>query len=248
MNILAIDTTTENANIAFLIDDTIFVRNTFNKVSHSEKLLPLINDSLMDQHLTLDNISLLAAINGPGSFTGIRIGLATIKAFAQVKDLPIFSVSSIELIAYTALEKINLEYNNYMRNLHFDEITVLSLIDAKNSRVYYGINKVAKNSDGKVTLEKIKEVGNNLIDDILPTLKEYDNLVIAGNCVNTFKEKLLPYSEQLLDFYPNTGDLIECYSNLKEEDRDKYMYNAYSLDAFYARPSQAERMAKNNGK
>ena len=99
MNILGIDTTTKTASCTILKEDKYFTKEITNEVTHSEKLLPIIHETLKENKLTLDNIDMFATINGPGSFTGIRIGLATIKAFAQVKDIDIFSISSIDLIA-----------------------------------------------------------------------------------------------------------------------------------------------------
>ena len=91
MNILAIDTTTRNACVCLKYKDEVIEKNIENNITHSEKLLPLIDDVLTEKNITLDDIDMFFAINGPGSFTGIRIGLATIKAFAQVKEKKIFS-------------------------------------------------------------------------------------------------------------------------------------------------------------
>lgn len=234
MNILGIDTTTKNASCTIFKENNFYTKCISNEITHSEKLLPIIHETLFMNDLNLDDISLLAAINGPGSFTGIRIGLATIKAFAQVKGQDIFSISSIDLISYVAFKKAKTK-----------TAYVLSLIDARNNRVYYGINKLCIDEDGKIEIEKIVDVGNDLIDDVISSIKNYDNLIIAGNCVDEFKDKLSSLSKKLIDLYPTTEDLISCYLDLK--DTTNYMYNAYSLDALYARPSQAERMANNNG-
>ena len=229
MNILGIDTTTKIASCSVLNNEKYYIKSIDNEITHSEKLLPIIDETLIESGTDLDGINLLACINGPGSFTGLRIGLATIKAFAQVKDLPIFSISSIDLITYTAYKK--LEENN--------EAYILSLIDARNNRVYYGINKLSF-KDNKILIEKVKDVDNDTIDNVLSSIKDKD-LVIAGNCINKFRDNLSSISTKLIDIYPTTNDLINCYLNLA--DTSKYMYNAYSLDALYARKSQAERMS-----
>ncbi len=231
MKILGIDTTTKSASCTILDEDKYYTKTITNEVTHSEKMLPIIHDTLKENNLTLDDISMYAAINGPGSFTGIRIGLATIKAFAQVKDVKIFSISSTDLISYVAF-----------RDSNEKEKLVVSLIDARNDRVYFSVNKLTKTDDGKVTIEKVVDVGNELIDDVLPTLPS-DNVIVAGNCVEKFKDKLSAKYTLLQDLYPTTQDLIDCYINLK--DTKSYMYNAYSLDALYARPSQAERVSNN---
>ncbi len=230
MKILGIDTTTKSASCTILNDDKYYTKNITNEITHSEKLLPIIHETLKENKLTLDDINIMAAINGPGSFTGIRIGLATIKAFAQVKDIDIFSISSIDLISYVAFKKLNV-----------DKARILSLIDARNNRVYYSINTVYKNEEGKIIIEKETEVGNDLIDDVIST-NNLENITIAGNCVDIFKDKLSSISNTLYDLYPTTEELIDCYLNINNPK--DYIYNAYSLDALYARPSQAERMSK----
>lgn len=229
MNILGIDTTTKIASCSVLNDEKYYIKSINNEITHSEKLLPIVNETLIESGTDLDGINILACINGPGSFTGLRIGLATIKAFAQVKDLPIFSISSIDLISYCAYTKLDEKKESY----------ILSLIDARNNRVYYGINKLSF-KDNKILIEKVKDVDNDTIDNVLSSIKDKD-LVIAGNCINKFRDNLSSISTKLIDIYPTTNDLINCYLNLA--DTSKYMYNAYSLDALYARKSQAERMS-----
>ncbi len=229
MNILGIDTTTKIASCSVLNDEKYYIKSINNEITHSEKLLPIVNKTLIESGTDLDGINILACINGPGSFTGLRIGLATIKAFAQVKDLPIFSISSIDLISYCAYTKLDEKKESY----------ILSLIDARNNRVYYGINKLSF-KDNKILIEKVKDVDNDTIDNVLSSIKDKD-LVIAGNCINKFRDNLSSISTKLIDIYPTTNDLINCYLNLA--DTSKYMYNAYSLDALYARKSQAERMS-----
>ena len=229
MNILGIDTTTKIASCSVLNDEKYYIKSINNEITHSEKLIPIVNETLIESGTDLDGINILACINGPGSFTGLRIGLATIKAFAQVKDLPIFSISSIDLISYCAYTKLEEKKESY----------ILSLSDARNNRVYYGINKLSF-KDNKILIEKVKDVDNDTIDNVLSSIKDKD-LVIAGNCINKFRDNLSSISTKLIDIYPTTNDLINCYLNLA--DTSKYMYNAYSLDALYARKSQAERMS-----
>ena len=241
MNILGIDTTTKLASCTILSNDKYYTKSISNEVTHSEKLLPIIHESLKGNNLTLDNIDLLAAINGPGSFTGIRIGLATIKAFAQVKDIDIYSISSIDLIAYTTAKKY------FEENIDVNTVQVLSLIDARNNRVYYALNKVTKDNNGKINIERIANVGNDLIDNILINNEDTKNypLLIAGDCVDKFLDILSKYSaSSLSNMYPTTQDLIDSYLHI--DNIASYLYNAYTLDALYARPSQAERVAKND--
>ncbi len=231
MNILGIDTTTKSASCSIYKDKEFHTKDITNEITHSEKLLPIIHETLKQSSLTLNDINLLAAINGPGSFTGIRIGLATIKAFAQVKNMDIYSISSIDLISYAAFAKA-----------HTNEAYVLSIIDARNNRVYYGLNKLSIENE-KVKIERVLEISNTTIDELVLLLEEKNihNIIIAGNCAENYREKIEKFAFLVLDLYPTTEDLILSYLNIL--DTSSFMYNAYSLDALYARPSQAERIS-----
>ena len=241
MNILAIDTTTKIAAVSVLNNDKIFNNLVDNEITHSEKLLPLIDTTLKESKLNLKDINMLACINGPGSFTGIRIGLSTLKAFSQVHGQDIFSISSLSLISYSTyiLEKIDTMYS-------------IKLIDARYDRVYYNMTKLYKNEENKIVIEEIFNTSNDLIDDATINLNSFisskniskENITISGNAVNKFKDKLTTISQNLHDFYPTTETLIHATCNIADEEN--YIFNAYTLDAMYARASQAERMQKHD--
>ena len=90
MNILAIDTTTKKASVALKVQDKIIIKEIDNEITHSEKLLPLLDSVLKEANLMLKDIDLFVCVQGPGSFTGLRIGIATIKALAKVTQKPIY--------------------------------------------------------------------------------------------------------------------------------------------------------------
>lgn len=248
MNILAIDTTTKAASVAILNNDKITSNSVSNEITHSEKLLPLIDTTLNKANLTLKDINMYAVINGPGSFTGIRIGLSTLKAFSMIDNLKTFSLSSTMLISYLAYIKNEDKVNSLDKSDNNNYAYVISLIDARNDRVYYSFNKLYLNNN-KVVIETIVETSNDLIDDAITTIKQNlndtENVIIAGNCVDKFSDKLTNhFSKAILnDIYPTPSDLISAYKNLS--NTDKYMYDTYTLDAIYARASQAERLLKN---
>lgn len=235
MNILAIDTTTKKACVSVKKNNKTYMDMIDNQITHSEKLLPLIDKVMSQANLTIKDMSNLACINGPGSFTGIRIGLATIKALAQVNNLDIFSMSSLELIAYKT------------HILHPKTDNVISIISTNNDRIFYCLYKT-NTINGKTNITNLTEICNDFIDDaivkIQSTLKQNKNLRIAGNCINAFEKELSALDYQKIDFYPNTNDLIEAMLNIN--NTSNYIFNAFSLNAIYARPSQAERMQ--NGK
>lgn len=233
MNILAIDTTTKKASVSVKKDNTLFMDNISNEVTHSEKLLPLIDKVLTKSNIKISEIEKLACINGPGSFTGIRIGLATVKALAQVNDIDIFSIDSLDLIAYSS----------YILNLKSNYI--VSMIGTNNDRVYYCIYKLEM-KDEKIVLNKLIDILNDYIDEAVLNIQNILNKLnikdfsLAGNCINEFKEDVVKLNCKVFDFYPTTNDCINAISYI--EDISSYTFNAYSLKATYARASQAERM------
>lgn len=240
MNVLAIDTTTKTASVSIKTDNKLFIDKVENEITHSEKLLPLIDKVLNEANIKISDISTLACINGPGSFTGIRIGLATIKAISQVNNLEIFSINSLELIAYTTYINKNLLNKSY----------VISIISTNNDRVFYCIYKLNKKNN-KIDIENISAIKNEYIEDFVEDINNFikkigpDNEVfISGNCINTFENELLSLKCNKYDFYPNTNDCINIMSQIF--DISKYMFTDYTLKANYARESQAERIK--NGK
>ena len=83
MNILAVDTAGKTAAVAVLRDDVLLYEAQCNNgLTHSETLLPMIDTALKAAGLTVDDLDVLGVTNGPGSFTGLRIGLAAVKGLA----------------------------------------------------------------------------------------------------------------------------------------------------------------------
>ncbi|MBQ9121794.1 MAG: tRNA (adenosine(37)-N6)-threonylcarbamoyltransferase complex dimerization subunit type 1 TsaB [Clostridia bacterium] len=100
MKILAIDTTANTASVAVIENTTLLALQTANaKNTHSEVLLPMIKSCLDSLKLTVENMDAFACSSGPGSFTGVRIGAATIKGLAFGTGKPCISVSSLEALA-----------------------------------------------------------------------------------------------------------------------------------------------------
>jgi len=241
MNILSIDTTTKVASVAILNNSKIISNSVSNEITHSEKLLPLIDSTLNEANLTLKDIDLYSAINGPGSFTGIRIGLATLKAFSMIDNKKIFSMPSTDLITYKA-------YIDKAKNLDDEPVYIASLIDARNDRVYYSLNKLYK-IDNKICIEYILQTSNEMIDTTLSNISinlyNKDNIIISGDCIEKYKDKIsnIFQTSILYNIYPTPADLIDVYLNL--DNLDNYMFDTYTLDATYARASQAERLQNN---
>lgn len=159
MKILAIDTSSKICSVAILEDNQVIIeKHIENETTHSQKLMPLIDNILKSCKLTLADFDLFACCVGPGSFTGVRIGVSTVKAFCDVTNIKASSVSSLESLAYNTLD------SNYKEDANL----VLSMIDAKNDNVYYGL---FERSNDTFTL--VEELGAKNIEEMIQTLKKY---------------------------------------------------------------------------
>lgn len=125
MKVLAVDSSACAASAAVLDGEKILSENYLNiGLTHSQTLLPLIDAALKSAGVTMEQIELLAVTNGPGSFTGIRIGVAVIKGLAAAKNIPCLGVSTLEALAW-----------------HFQGIpaAVCPVMDARCNQVYNAI-------------------------------------------------------------------------------------------------------------
>ena len=214
MKILAIDTTTKKATVALKINNNIYFKEVDNEITHSEKLLPLLDAVLKETNTDLKDIDLYAITLGPGSFTGVRIGIATIKAIAKVTSKKIFGTTSLELLAMDGLKKST-----------FVPRYVLALMDARNTRVYYNLYKC---QDNKLTA--LEFAGNDYAKDVISNIEKMDLndlLIVIDNNNNINLENTVVASLDL--------------RNIFELDMSSNLYDYINLDALYYRKSEAER-------
>ena len=100
MNILGMDTSSVNACVAVMNDEKILGEYTVSHDrTHSQIIMPMLDDMLKCCGLTIEDIDVFAVATGPGSFTGLRIGISTVKTFAQVLGKPVVGISSLESLA-----------------------------------------------------------------------------------------------------------------------------------------------------
>lgn len=125
MKILSIDTSSNICGVSILDDNNLICNlDSDTGRTHSENLMPMIKDALSKVNLTLKEIGLIVCDIGPGSFTGIRIGIATIKAFKDSLNIPCIGISSLEALAYNINNNSNL---------------VCSILDCKNDNCYFAL-------------------------------------------------------------------------------------------------------------
>ena len=124
MKILGIDTSSMAASVAVIEDNKLICEYTINtKKTHSQKLMPMIENMLNLSDLNVREIDAIAVCEGPGSFTGLRIGMATAKAIAHVNDIPVIGVNSLEVLA---------------ANMNLCDKKICSILDAQRNQVYTG--------------------------------------------------------------------------------------------------------------
>ncbi len=99
MKILAFETTSHVASVAVLSDEMLLGEFTINHPkTHSQKLMPMLEMLLEALEIKISEFDYLAVTSGPGSFTGVRIGVATVKGLAQPHNIPVIAVSSLEAL------------------------------------------------------------------------------------------------------------------------------------------------------
>lgn len=133
VKILALDTATENCSVALLVDDKVYVRSEVAPRDHTKKILPMVDEVLKEAGLTLAELDALAYGRGPGSFTGVRIGIGIAQGLAFGADLPMIGVSTLEAMAQGVYRK-------------HDQSHVATAIDARMNEVYWG--RFTRQEDG----------------------------------------------------------------------------------------------------
>lgn len=176
---LAISTSSKICSVALLENDKpIKELNIDNQKTHSENLLPLIDELFKSTNKNVSKLDLIACDVGPGSFTGIRIGISTTKGIAEVNQIPVAMCTSLEALSY-----------NIQGNI------ICSLIDARNNQVYCGIFDEEHNlikdymaDDIKVIIENLPEGAIDFVGDgavlhtnLLNGIVSKDNDIHAGN-------------------------------------------------------------------
>ena len=230
MKILAVDTSSKNCSVAIVEVyenknyNIIAFENSDDEKTHSQKLMPIVDKVFKEHNLTLKDMDLLACCVGPGSFTGIRIGIATMKAFADVTNIKTVSVTSLESLSY---------------NIEEDGI-IIPIIDCKNNNVYSAIFSRENNT--------YKQIGENIADNIDNAISLYKanaenkNITFVGDGSILYKDLLTSrLSNKLIFSNKNTQSSI----SLAKCAYDKYLEGLYgdsnNLSPLYLRKSQAER-------
>lgn len=228
MKLLAIDSSGLVATAAVYVDGIIkSMSQVNNKKTHSQTLLPMIERVLSEAEIKPEELDAVAVGEGPGSFTGLRIGAATAKGLCLAINKPIIAVSSLRMIAHNFYNCGIKENSN---------ILICPIMDARRQQVYTAVY------DSRLNI--IKEPMAIGISELLDLFSENENVIFAGDGVavfeNIIKEKLgerACFAPPHLRFQ-NAAAVCEYANKMYEEGR---YIDAKDFVPVYLRLSQAER-------
>ena len=223
MIVLAIDTVSPAGSVAIVDDDTVRAEYFEQSgLTHSTRLLSAVHGVLAGQGLTIDDLGGLALTAGPGSFTGVRVGVATIKGLSVATGLPIVPVGTLEAIA---------------RPLRFSSADVCCVTDARKGQVFTATYR----PDGRGALAEVDPPASLTPEQATARLTA--PVLFVGSGIALFEKRLatgaLPGSlfadSGLWYSRASTVGLIAAGRLARGETVD-----AAGLDAIYVRPSEAE--------
>ncbi len=227
MRILAIETSTYFGSVALSEDEQIIGNYSLNiKSTHSERIMPIISQMLRDVRISIFQIDMIAVSIGPGSFTGLRIGLATAKGIAYACKIPIVPIPTLKALA---------------NNLAYPKYDICALLDARRNDLYFAIFS-----------PKLKEKcpPRAILPEKLGTLLKQP-VIFIGNGFACYKDKILKNLKIEYKLvpphlnFPTANSLISLVS----EKRGICRYNLKEiseLHPFYIKKSAAEEKSQRN--
>jgi len=197
MKRLSIDTSSAIASVAIVENETIIVEKfSEDQKTHSEKIVPLVDEVLKSANITLNDIDEFCVCVGPGSFTGIRIGVALVKGMAQALNKKVIGISSLSGL----LNSSNSE-------------NVCAIIDALHDNVYtqYKIEGKYSEADCMNIYDLISELKNNKITFLGNGIQKYSEL-LQKELECEFEDKILAKASDIAIFaYKNKVDSKDAY-------------------------------------
>jgi len=220
MKILAMDTSSVNATVAVCDENRILGEYTVsNERAHSQIIMPMLESLLNHCSLTIKDIDVFAVALGPGSFTGLRIGISAMKTLAQSLSKPIIGVSSLDEVAssFFGTDKI-----------------VCPIFDARRNEVY---NALYSNGN-KFVSERVVD-----FDELLIELSQ-KQVVFAGDAIIKYRDRILSFNNPNWLIAPNSLSMQRASALASVALRralNSDFDNLYDLSPIYLRLPQAER-------
>ncbi len=237
MKILAIDSSGITATVALLEDDKLIAEYTINhKKTHSQTLVPMLDEIRSMTELGMDTIDAVAVAKGPGSFTGLRIGSATAKGIGLALDKPLIAVSTLEGLAMNAWGISGL---------------ICPIMDARREQVYTGIYRFVEDNGTGVgstgELVTVKDGCAIAVEELCGMLNDMDDekVLFLGDGVPVYREAIdktlkIPHSYAPAHMsMQRAGALAVLAARYYKEGR---IETAAEHKPEYLRVSQAERV------
>mgnify|MGYP001194219268 FL=1 len=228
MKILALDTTGLVASVALVDENKTIAEFTTNyKKTHSQTIMPMVENLKNMVDLDLSTIDYIACACGPGSFTGLRIGAATAKGLAHGLDIPVIPVPTLDALAY---------------NMFGTNKLVVPIMDARRKQVYSAFYYCGEK------LERVSDYMAQDIDEVISQVLEIDeNAVFLGDGVPVFMDKLKQYDTFTIAPVSANMQRSACVGAIALEMTDKAV-DCNKFEIMYLRKSQAEReLEEKNG-
>ena len=226
MKILAVDSSSVTASVAITENGKVLAENFINNgLTHSQTLMPMVEKTINESGISVKDIDLFAITHGPGSFTGVRIGIASIKGMADALDKKCLPISTLEAIA---------------EPLKNEDVIACAVMDARCNQVYTAIfNNGERLCDDKAVL----------IDELGEELKQYDKrIVFIGDgsvlCYDKLHEIIqdCDVADEKIRYVH--GESIGFVAENKIKNGEEPI-NTANLVPFYSRLPQAERELNN---
>ncbi|MBQ2670129.1 MAG: tRNA (adenosine(37)-N6)-threonylcarbamoyltransferase complex dimerization subunit type 1 TsaB [Clostridia bacterium] len=224
MKVLAVDTSSNVATVAVMEDDLLLGEYILNhKKTHSQKIMPMIEQLLCDLELTASDIDIFAAAVGPGSFTGLRIGVATVKALAHATGKRVVSVGTLEALAY---------------NVPHCEHIIVPIMDARRNNIFTasyiwdeGFKEIGE-PEG-ITIEECVDACGNFLETVFVG----DGAIIhKGYIVEKLGDKAIFPHGAVLNSRASSVAAI-AMERAKKGETQSYL----EMKPFYIKKSQAEK-------
>ena len=226
MKILSLDSSSVTASVAVTENGKVLGEGFINNgLTHSQTLMPLVAETLEKSGVSIKDIDLFAVTNGPGSFTGVRIGIASVKGMADALGKECIPVSTLEAIA---------------QPLNTQDVIACAVMDTRCNQVY---------TASFVAGKRLSQDRAILIDELADELKEYGKKTVfigdgAVLCYERLKDKLdnVSLADESIRYIHASG-----IGFIAEEKtgRGENPVNSAKLVPFYLRLPQAERELKN---
>ena len=227
MKILAFDSSGLVASVAIVQDDNLIAEYTTNyKKTHSQTLLPMLDEIVKMTETDKESFDALAVAAGPGSFTGLRIGSATVKGLALAWNIPVIAVPTLEGLAY---------------NMWGSSRLICPIMDARRKQVYTALYRFDK-ADRLETI--FKQTPMDIIELITLLNDRNEEVVFVGDGIDvysqTIKENIkVPYAFAPAHMNKQRAGSVTAAAQIRFAD-GKYQ-NGDDFAPEYLRQSQAER-------